>query len=80
MHTLQNFFLLSKNISSLFNFIIEVVTERITVITVIIIYVTSIFQARFLFYFTDILGKIKNQVAMVNEIEWIFSRTFNNGA
>lgn len=72
MHTLQNFFLLSKNISSLFNFIIEVVTERITVITVIIIYVTSIFQARFLFYFTDILGKIKNQVAMVNEIEWIF--------
>lgn len=48
------------------------VTERITVITVIIIYVTSIFQARFLFYFTDILGKIKNQVAMVNEIEWIF--------
>lgn len=80
MHTLQNFFLLSKNISSLFNFIIEVVAERITVITVIIIYVTSIFQARFLFYFTDILGKIKNQVAMVNEIEWIFSRTFNNGA
>lgn len=80
MHTLQNFFLLSKNISSLFNFIIEAVTERITVITVIIIYVTSIFQARFLFYFTDILGKIKNQVAMVNEIEWIFSRTFNNGA
>lgn len=72
MHTLQNFFLLSKNISSLFNFIIEAVTERITVITVIIIYVTSIFQARFLFYFTDILGKIKNQVAMVNEIEWIF--------
>lgn len=72
MHTLQNFFLLSKNISSLFNFIIEVVAERITVITVIIIYVTSIFQARFLFYFTDILGKIKNQVAMVNEIEWIF--------
>lgn len=72
MHTLQNFFLLSKNISSLFNFIIEVVTERITVITVIIIYVTSISQARFLFYFTDILGKIKNQVAMVNEIEWIF--------